>query len=233
MKFHTIIFDLFGTLVDDFASSTGTTSADLAMALEVPAEPFARIWRQATEMRVKGAFQTVEASLEYACDAIGVRANARQMKTAVEMRLQQIRRTLKPKPDATATLAQLRSEGCQTGLLSNCSIEIPILWPETPIAPLIDSAVFSSREGLAKPDPRIYSLACDRLGVSPGDCLYIADGENCELAAAARVGLNPVLIRNPKAQSRRELFREALEWQGEIVSTLLEVLTLVGIDHGP
>src|SRR5207249_8571013 len=93
-------------------------------------------------------------------------------------------------------------------------------------AHLFDSAIFSSRERLKKPDPRIYQLACERLGVRPEDCLYINDGENRELAAAAKVGLHSVLIRNLSRDNGSELLREAREWQGSAISTLPDVLTL-------
>jgi putative hydrolase of the HAD superfamily len=227
MKFRAVIFDLFGTLVDDFGTSIGPTNADLAAALEVPHDPFMQIWRQTSEMRTNGTFQTVEAGLEHVCRAIGVKVSEECLSKAVEIRLQQIGRGLKPKPDAITTLKRLKDNGYKIGLLSNCSIEIPILWPETEFAPLVDSAIFSSRECLKKPDPRIYSLACDRLGVPPEDCLYVADGENYELAAAAKVGLHPVLIRNPASQRRLELFKEAREWQGDSIESLAEVLQLL------
>jgi putative hydrolase of the HAD superfamily len=178
-------------------------------------------------MRTGGAFQTVEASIEHVCDIMGVRVAPEQMKKAVEIRLQQTRRALEPRPDAGPTLARLRNEGYKTGLLSNCSIEIPILWSETGFAELIDSAVFSSRERLKKPDPRIYHLACDRLGVIPEHCLYIADGENYELAAAAKVGIHPVLIRTSSQETRSELRREAGEWQGNTINSLAKVLQLL------
>jgi putative hydrolase of the HAD superfamily len=229
MKFNAVIFDLFGTLVDDFASSIGSTNPNLAMALEVPSEPFAQRWRQTTEMRVNGTFQTVEASLEHVCDAIGALVNPDKMKKAVEMRLQQIRRALKPKPDAIATLTRLKNSGCKLGLLSNCSIEIPILWPETEFCNLFDSIVFSSRERLKKPDPTIFRLVCQRLSVAPEACLYVADGENYELATAAQVGLHPVLIRNHLSKHRPKLFREAEEWKGDSISVLSEVLLFVGV----
>ena len=229
MKFDAIIFDLFGTLVDDFALSIGSTNTDLAIPLGVPSEPFAKLWRQTSEMRTNGTFQTVEAGIEYVCSAIGAQVTAQQMNRAVEIRLQQIRQGLKPKPDAVTTLRRLKDNGYKIGLLSNCSIEIPILWPETEFAPLVDSAIFSSREFLKKPHPGIYTLACERLGVPPEDCLYIADGENYELAAAANLGVHPILIRNSTSQNRPELFKEAREWQGETISALPEVLTFVGI----
>jgi len=229
MKFAAVIFDLFGTLVDDFVSSVGPMPVELAGALEVPREPFLQVWRETSAMRTDGTFQTVEASLQHVCDAIGARVGAEQMTKAVNLRLDQIRRSLAPKPDAIKTIERLKEAGYKIGLLSNCSIEIPILWPKTPFAALVDAAVFSSRERLKKPDPRIYHLACARLGVAPESCLYIADGENYELTTAAKIGLRPILIRNPKSQSRRHLFQEAEAWPGETVSALAEVPKLLGV----
>ena len=229
MKFQAVIFDLFGTLVDGFVSSVGQLHAELPAALQVPPEQFVQLWRQTSEMRTNGTFQTVEASIKYVCDNIGVQVTAEQMTKAVEIRLRHIKYALKPRRDAVATLVQLKSEGHKLGLLSNCSIEIPILWPETEFADLIESPIFSSRECLKKPDPRIYYLACERLGVTPELCLYVADGENHELAAAAEVGLHPVLLRNLSRDNSAELLREAREWQGSTVCTLLELLELVGV----
>jgi putative hydrolase of the HAD superfamily len=227
MELRAVIFDLFGTLTEDFAAAFGRHSTDFVAALDVPHEPFMHMWRQTLEERTIGKFQSVEASIEHVCEAIGVHVSAQMMAEAVAIRVEQIKSMLQPKSDAIGTIRQLKTRGYKIGLLSNCSIEIPILWPEIEFAPLFDSAVFSSRERLKKPDPRIYSLVCDRLGVTPGNCLYVADGENYELAAAAQAGLHPILIRNPAAQKRPELFKEATEWQGRAVSELSEVLKIV------
>ena len=227
MKFTAVIFDLFGTLVDDFGSSAGQMNQELAAALGVPYEPFMQLWSQTLQMRAIGAFQTVEASIEHVCLAMEMQVGAEQIKKAVEIRLQYIRQALKPRPNAEATLAQLKHQGHKLGLLSNCSIEIPILWRETAFANLIDTPIFSSRARLKKPDPRIYHLACERVGTMPDSCLYIADGEDYELAAAAKVGLHPVLIRTPSQKNDGRLRQEAREWQGTMIASLPDVLQLV------
>ena len=227
MKFSAVIFDLFGTLVDDFGSSAGQMNQELAAALGVPYEPFMQLWSQTLQMRAIGAFQTVEASIEHVCRAMEMQVGAEQIKRAVEIRLQYIRQALKPRPNAEATLAQLKHQGHKLGLLSNCSIEIPILWRETAFANLIDTPIFSSRARLKKPDPRIYHLACERVGTMPDSCLYIADGEDYELAAAAKVGLHPVLIRTPSQKNDGRLHQEAREWQGTMIASLPDVLQLV------
>ena len=219
-----IIFDLFGTLVNDFMSAPGQTHDELAAILGVPYEPFMKQWREITGRRTLGEFQTVEASIEHVCVTLGITLTAQQMARAVEFRLEYTRRALVPKPDAVATLAQLKQAGFKIGLLSNCSVEIPILWPETEFADLIESPIFSSRERLKKPNPRIYQIACERLDVAPEECLYIADGENHELKAAADFGMNPVLIRSKIHEPHGELRQEAREWQGPTISELAEVL---------
>ena len=53
------------------------------------------------------------------------------------------------------------------------------------IMALFDVVIESSKVGIRKPDPRIYQIACDKLEVAPGACVYLDDlGINCKPAAA-------------------------------------------------
>ena len=48
-----------------------------------------------------------------------------------------------------------------------------------------EAVIESSKAGLRKPDPRIYQLMCETLGLEPADCVYLDDlGINCKPAAA-------------------------------------------------
>lgn len=50
---------------------------------------------------------------------------------------------------------------------------------------LFEVVVESSKVGIRKPDPRVYTLACAKLGVRPQRCAYLDDlGINCKPAAA-------------------------------------------------
>ena len=230
MKFETIVFDLFGTLVNHFPSSAGQMHHEMVAVLEVPYEEFNRLWSRTTEMRVIGAFETVEASIQYVLAKMNAPARAGQIRNAVALRMKYIKEALQPKADAISTLEELRRRGHRLGLLSNCSLEIPLLWPETDFAGAIDMPIFSCLARLKKPDERIYHLACQQLGTKPESCLYIADGEEYELAAAARIGLQPVLIRSSSEGSLSELHREAREWCGPAIATLPEVLAVAGVE---
>ncbi len=59
------------------------------------------------------------------------------------------------------------------------------------------------REGLRKPDPRFYLLACERLGTEPGRTAFLDDiGRN--LKAARALGMATIRVHDSR-QARRDL----------------------------
>ena len=57
---------------------------------------------------------------------------------------------------------------------------------------LVDDIVYSHECGMAKPDPRIFALTCERLGVRPEETVFVDDyAPNVEAARAA--GLHALL----------------------------------------
>lgn len=62
-------------------------------------------------------------------------------------------------------------------------------------ADLVDSIVYSHEVGTAKPDPRIYALTCARLGVRPGEVVFLDDAQACVDGARA-AGMHAVLYRD-------------------------------------
>jgi putative hydrolase of the HAD superfamily len=70
-------------------------------------------------------------------------------------------------------------------------------------AGIFDVVVSSAKEGMAKPEPEIYQVTLDRLGVQPHEALFIDDLPRNTTAAEA-LGINTILFESP-AQLRREL----------------------------
>ncbi|MER5768691.1 HAD family hydrolase [Streptomyces sp. NPDC001985] len=93
-----------------------------------------------------------------------------------------------------AFLRGLRRDGYRLALLTNNVREWEPLWRAgLPVDELFDVVVDSHREGVRKPDPAIYGILLERLGVEAARCLFVDDtGENC--AAAARAGMRAVLF---------------------------------------
>ena len=60
---------------------------------------------------------------------------------------------------------------------------------------VFDTMIISAEVGLAKPDPRIYRLALERLDVQPGEAVFLDDMRE-NVAAARDVGLRAVHYRH-------------------------------------
>ncbi len=56
-----------------------------------------------------------------------------------------------------------------------------------------DAVLESSKAGVRKPDPRIYEMMCETLGLAPQACVYLDDlGINCKPAAA--LGMHAIKV---------------------------------------
>ncbi|NIM07510.1 MAG: HAD-IA family hydrolase [Armatimonadetes bacterium] len=229
MKYKAVVFDLFGTLIDNLCPQEYERVLwEMADALCVPREDFAREWIGTFQERISGGIETTEDAVEHICQLLGVEAAASSIAAAVEIRFDLTRRALRPRPDAVETLTQLKAGGYKIGLVTDCSDEVPVLWADSPLAPVIDVPIFSCSVGMAKPDSRIYLLACEALGVKPQECLYVGDGSSRELTGAVKVGMHPVLISVPYDNDYDHFRVDAKEWQGTVISSLKQILTVVG-----
>jgi putative hydrolase of the HAD superfamily len=71
------------------------------------------------------------------------------------------------------------------------------------LRPHFDVFLESAVVGLRKPDPRIYSLVCERLGVPPARTVFLDDiGRNLKPARA--LGMTTIKVDDPE-QALREL----------------------------
>ncbi|AAK22231.1 HAD-IA family hydrolase [Caulobacter vibrioides] len=65
------------------------------------------------------------------------------------------------------------------------------------IMALFDAVIESSKAGVRKPDPRIYQMMCELLGVAPEACIYLDDlGINCKPAAA--LGMTAIKVSDER-----------------------------------
>jgi len=95
------------------------------------------------------------------------------------------------------TVRQLRDAGYRTALLTNNAREWEPMWRSLiPVDELFDVVVDSSVVGVRKPDPAIYELTCDRLGLRPDECIFV-DDLLCNVDAASELGMEVVHCTNP------------------------------------
>jgi putative hydrolase of the HAD superfamily len=223
-----VLFDLRGTLVpfSTFRENAPLLTA-LAGALQVERQDFVRLWMGLSYQRTTGRFASLEACLQYICSLLHRPPTTSQLTAAVQLWKIEELHALIPEPDAIEVLTALRQADYKTGLVSNCSVGLPSLWPETSFASLIDTAAFSCVVGVRKPHPAIYYHVCDQLGVFPVECLYIGDGGNNELAGARRVGMHAVLLRRSGNDPYIQFRPESQTWRGTTISTLDQIFFLL------
>ena len=91
---------------------------------------------------------------------------------------------------------ELRAAGYRTAILTNNVKEWGRYWKESIPLDLFDVIVDSCDVGLRKPDPAIFHLTCERLGVAPEAAVFLDDTRR-HVEAARAVGLHAVLVRDP------------------------------------
>jgi len=83
----------------------------------------------------------------------------------------------------------------QIALLSNASDQLERLLSEPlGIRHLFDAVVVSAQEGVAKPNPAIYQVALDRLGITPEQALFV-DDMDLNTSVASRIGMDTITYR--------------------------------------
>jgi putative hydrolase of the HAD superfamily len=91
---------------------------------------------------------------------------------------------------------ELRAEGYRTAILTNNIREWSASWRSTIPIELFDVVVDSCEVGLRKPDPAIFLLTCERLGVAPEAAVFLDDTQR-HVAAAREVGLRAIHVSDP------------------------------------
>jgi len=204
-----VIFDLWNTIAEWPHERWAEVRPRVAERFGLSPEEFDSRWYgELANMRETRPFADVLALFDLSPEVA---------EEVVSMRREVTRQGLVPVPGAVETLTTLRERGLATGLISVCSEDVALLWPETAFHGLFDVEVFSATCGLRKPDPRIYRLALDGLGVEPEDAVFVGDGANDELAGAERVGMKAIGVESPGGELPDD-------WAGPRIRELPELL---------
>jgi 2-haloacid dehalogenase len=167
------LFDAYGTLFD-----VHSAVAQEAGALGETADPVSRLWRRKqleytwlrSLMRAHADFYQVTAdALDHALAAHGI--DDRELRE----RLLELYLTLAPYPEVSGTLDRIRAKGIGTAILSNG--EPRMLTAATDSANLrarLDDVISVEPVGVYKPDPRVYELGVERMGVAAERIAFVS-----------------------------------------------------------
>jgi putative hydrolase of the HAD superfamily len=107
-----------------------------------------------------------------------------------------------PDEDMIAVVRTARGAGLTTGLLSNSwTLED---YDRAMIDALFDACVISGEVGMRKPEPAIYALAAERMGLPPEAIAFVDDLPG-NLKPARALGMTTILHRGDAAATLAEL----------------------------
>jgi 2-haloacid dehalogenase len=157
------VFDAYGTLFD-FATAAQRCRDVLGDDIDKLTalwrdKQLQYTWLRAAQHRHADFWQVTGDALDYTLETLHID------KPGLRDRLMKLYLTLDPFPDVPDALKQLKEAGLRTVILSNGS---PMMLDAAVKAAKLElDAVLSVEEaGVFKPDPRVYQLAVDRLGIS-------------------------------------------------------------------
>lgn len=184
-----ILFDLFNTLIASGDRRRATTVREMGATLGVEPDAFGQAFVHTWRERMTGTIGDLAEQCRTIARSVGGEPTEEQVARAVELRLAFNRRTIIVADTTLAALAATRAAGLQIAIVSNCTVDIGIILDETPLAAAVDAVVLSYRVGIAKPDTRIYEIACAAVDTPPAACVYVGDGAERELHGAKSLGM--------------------------------------------
>lgn len=194
MGIRAVIFDLGGVVVGsplyairDFEAARGIEAGAVNRLVVAggPEGAWSRLERGELDV---GAFCP---AFDAECAAAGVAMDARAMMEAIA-------RATAPRPAMLEAITRIRAAGLRVGALTNNWAMEDGATGMGELRERFDVFVESAVEGLRKPDPRIYELACDRLGVPPPATAFLDDiGRN--LKTARTLGMTTIKVDDPAA----------------------------------
>lgn len=100
------------------------------------------------------------------------------------------------RPEMLELLADLRAQGIATAILTNNVRALGAWRNSADWDQLVDAVIDSCEVGMRKPEHRMFNHACELLGVSPAQAVFLDDMQ-ANVDAAAEVGLTSILVTDP------------------------------------
>ena len=220
-----VLFDLFFTLADPRTLLESLECEPLGLS---PREWAQYFWTpELGRKRALGDFESGEALIEAACSLLPFPVSKAQKAAVLQGRQTRMTKALTElQPGILETVQALHEAGYKLGIVSNADIIDIEAWSRSPLAGLFDTVIFSCSVRLVKPEPQIYRLALDRLGVRAQDAVFIGDGGDHELDGAKAAGLTTVWTEylQKKDEASRALIAPFADWR---IDDIRELVTLI------
>ena len=94
-------------------------------------------------------------------------------------------------------LEELKSRGFKLAVVSNGDGQAPRRLQEAGLARFFEEIIDSGNVGVEKPDPRIFLLTLEKLGVEPAEAVHVGDFYQVDVLGARKAGLREGILIDP------------------------------------
>lgn len=115
----------------------------------------------------------------------------------------------RPYPDTADVLRGLAAAGVPVAVVSNIAWDIRPMFRKLGVEDLVTEFVLSYVEGVVKPDPKIFTIACQRIGVAPENAVMVGDSQEADGGASA-IGCRTVIVDPAPTATRTSALRDAV-----------------------
>jgi len=186
-KVTTCVFDAYGTLfdihapVDRVASKIGENASAVSNMWRLKQLQYT--WLRSLMQEHVEFWQVTGEALDYALAAYGIEEKG------LREQLMDLYFALEAYPDARSALTRLKEVGLRCAILSNGSPKmLNGAVQSAALDEVLDDVISIEDVGIYKPDPRVYQLAVDRMGVQDPAHICFVSANTWDAQAGANFG---------------------------------------------
>jgi putative hydrolase of the HAD superfamily len=235
--FKGLIFDLNGTLIDLFSKTKYFQVLDKIIELfQVEPEKFKEAWGESWKKHPCGDYPSVESrffdTLKIYHGSSLFTVPKGTMEKAIKIRTDFMeRQLLEIKDNVIESFNWALEKGYKLGIITNCTIETQHFWKKHPLSEYVPNPSFSCDLHLRKPDIAIFKNECEKIGIEPEKCIYIADGDDNEFDGAKSIGMETILVKYDDKDAFRVCPFPIMEYFINSYKELPDVIDNIEIKH--
>ncbi len=203
-----ILFDFWGTLVDNGLQPSPVRRAKKILNIKMPFQEYIERFEDAF---MTAQYEDLYEAFDAVCDEFNLNASDRVIQRCVEM-WEENDEKARPYDDTDPILDMLQAE-YKLGLVSNSPPTMRKVLERFDLDEFFDTIVLSCDVGALKTDAKLFRTALDELELEADDVIMVGDSLHTDIKGAKNAGIKPVLCdrretRNfkPKITKLEEVF---------------------------
>jgi len=197
------IFDVGGVL-HAYDDNDSLIENDIKKTLEISPDVFEKAWSSMTPLLQRGEISEAEYWKKFLSETKTTKPLPKE-----SLLVREFSKAFSPRKDVLAIVRELKNNGYKLAVLSNTILPHVEFLEKRGIFNDFDVRVFSDSVGITKPDPQIYLLTLNKLGVSAEEAFYVDDKEKY-VKPANSLGMHGILFSNAE-KLKKDLKEIAVE----------------------